>query len=251
MRRQARWAVVALLLLAACGGPPRRRSAALDTLRRGEPVTVVHVLAPGETLRDVASLYYGDPGRAADLAAAAGLAPGAVPPAGTRLRLTLTPEQWQRARALGAADAAYNAGVAALDRGDLPAAAAAFREALALDPRHVDARYNLALVLLRRGRYEQAAAALARVLAARPGDRDARLALAGCRFHQARFADAIDRYRSLLRENPRDADAAYGLARSLAAAGRRREARRAWRAFLALEPDGPRAAVARRELAGR
>jgi len=243
-------AALALLVTSGCGGGPGRRpAAALDTLRRGEPVVVVHVVAPGETLSDIALAWYGDPARAEQIAAANGLPAAAVPVPGTRLRLELAPAEWQRARQRGVATEAYNRGVDALAAGDLVVAEAAFREALAVDPGLDDARYDLALVLLRRGRDEQAEPLLREVLARRPGDRDARLALAGCLFHQTRFDAAADLYRGLLADRPGDRDAAYGLARALDAGGRTREALAAWRAYLALDGGSRRADEARRRIA--
>lgn len=247
-----RGAVMVLLLgavlVSGCAKRQWEQSRRLETLRDRDSYTLTHTVAPGETLRGVAELYYGDPDRARDIALANGLSdPGLVRP-GDTVTLTFAEDEWRRAETRREAMAPYNEGVEALRLGRLRTAEDAFHRALTLDPDFRDAQYNLALVWLRRGRYEDAEAMLLPLRDRDPGDADVALAYGQSLFHQARFEAAVAEFDRLLALRPGHVEAAFSRANALGAAGGDDAARAAWREFLARHPDGDWAARARARL---
>jgi len=131
--------------------------------------------------------------------------------------------------------AAYDAAQAALDRGDLPAAAAVFRDLLTNDPSDEGAKLSLARIelLIRTegidpAQVEQAAAAA-------PDDVDAQLSAADAAMVVGDAHSAIDRL--------------VGLVRRTAGTDRDRVRERLLGLFELLEPDDPRLVAGRRALA--
>ena len=154
--------------------------------------------------------------------------------------------------------AALDRGRALLARGDMVAAAAAFREALRDQPDQVDARAGLgaalaavgdldaaaeelraglrrqpdalplrlalARVLVARQEWPAAREELERVLGAQPEALDARYSLGVVRYAQGDVAGAIDAYRRVLAAEPGQVDARYSLALVLKLAQREAEA---------------------------
>jgi tetratricopeptide (TPR) repeat protein len=240
----------ATLLVAGCTS--KRVTTPIET-----PETTVHVQAPyslthtvreGETLARIADLYYGDPSRAADIAALNGisspdhLAPGSV------LALEFKPGEWDAARRRAAALEPYNEGVDAMNGDELGKAEQSFRLALETAPELVDARYNLALVLMKKGRYPDAEQLLAPLATERPDDAEIGFALGNTLFYETRFDDAAAAFRRVLDHHADDRRAAFGWARALQEAGRRDEALAAWQAYLALDPKSSWADAARRNV---
>ena len=180
------------------------------------------------------------PGTAAPPAAAAPLPPAPVAPSAV------------------AAASALDRGRALLARGQMVAAAAAFRETLRAQPDEVDARAGLgaalaavgdldaaaeelraglrrqpdalslrlalARVLVARQEWPAAREELERVLAAQPETLDARYSLGVVRYAQGDVAGAIDAYRRVLAAEPGQVDARYSLALVLKLAQRDAEA---------------------------
>jgi tetratricopeptide (TPR) repeat protein len=248
-RRLALWALCAALAAAAgCGKRPTVQPVRLDTLRAQERYTLVHEVAAGETLRTVAALYYGDPERAAEIAAYNGLAEPDLLAVGDELRLVFDEDEWAGAERRYRSREPYNRGVDALASGRLEEAERDFADALAIDPQFDDARYNLALVQLRRGRNEAAEALLADLRTRRPGDLDVLSALGNSLFYQTRFAEAVAVFRELLALDPRHRQGAFGLARALTEAGLVESAVAAWEAYLRLDSGSAWAARAREQL---
>ncbi|MBV9098194.1 MAG: tetratricopeptide repeat protein [Frankiaceae bacterium] len=131
--------------------------------------------------------------------------------------------------------AAYDTAQAALDRGDLPAAAAVFRDLLAKDPTDEGARLSLARIelLIRTegidpAQVEQAAAAA-------PDDVDAQLTAADAAMVIGDAQSAIDRLVALVRRTE--------------GTDRDRVRERLLALFELLEPDDPRLIAGRRALA--
>jgi putative thioredoxin len=140
--------------------------------------------------------------------------PGAVPPAG---------------------DPAYDAAQAALERGDLDAALASYREILARDPADADAVAAVArveLLLRTRGLDEQAVRDAA---AQRPDDVEAQAALADVEIVRGRIDEAF----ALLLD----------LVRRTGGAERDQARQRLLSLFEVVDPDDPRLVTARRSLA--
>lgn len=236
--------VTVLLALASCGGPPSPREPAPAPVP--EPATIEHVVRPGDSLSRLAELYYGDPDRAADIAAANDVPRDADLATGSVVALRFERDELAAARRRQAALGPYNRGVAAMAQGDLAEAERLFRAALGTAGSLHLARYNLALVLNQRGRHDEAATLLVDLVAARPDDPDYAFALGNARFYQTRYAEAAAVFADLLQRHAGHRRAAFGLARSLQEAGRRDEALAAWNAYLELDATSPWADEARR-----
>jgi tetratricopeptide (TPR) repeat protein len=166
-----------------------------------------------------------------------------------------------------------NLGVAYLERYDYDAAAAAFRQALKIDPDLAMARLNLAIALLYDGEFDAAAAeartaaavlqqphahyvtgliaraanrpsdavtAFERVLVLDVEDAGARVQLGQLHQAERRFTDAVAQFGAALTREPFNATAAYGLATALIRGGQRAEGEAAMARFQALR-DHPAA----------
>ncbi len=187
--------VVAMLLV---GGCAKRTDLDGNVLDDPDARSVTHVVADGETLDQVADIYYGDPARAAGIAKSNGLAEPNRLVAGSSLQLRFDSSEWELARRRAAAMAPYNRGVGFLQNDYVKQAEEEFRNALELAPAFVGARYNLALVLIKAGKYDEARQLLASLLSERPAAEDIAFALGHVLFLQARFAEAVDVFSELL-----------------------------------------------------
>jgi tetratricopeptide (TPR) repeat protein len=127
-------------------------------------------------------------------------------------------------------------------------------QATRLDPAYVAARVNLASALLLSGSAARALAEAESALRAEPASIEATnvkaLALSayGAESGVETGSFALDLLSAQRARSPADALTAFNLAALLDARGRSAAARDAWRAFLALEPEGPWAQEARRRL---
>ena len=109
--------LVLTLLVSGCARRQWNTSERLETLRELEAYNLTHAVAPGETLRSIADLYYDDPSRADEIALVNGLADPDLPEVGERLELLFTAEEWSEAEGRRSALAAYKHGVAAVRAG--------------------------------------------------------------------------------------------------------------------------------------
>ena len=141
---------------AAARGEPRTDHDAVVTRRDAPTLTLAHTVREGETLSRIADLYYADPARAKQLAAANGLSdPERLAP-GSVIALSFAPDEWDDARRRAAALEPYNRGVDAMEAGDFDRAQREFQSSLQTAPELTDAQYNLALVLMKRGQHQEA-----------------------------------------------------------------------------------------------
>lgn len=232
--------------LAACSSRPTPQTEMPAEPAEGR--VLAHTVREGETLARIADLYYGDPTRAAGIAAENGVGDPSRLAAGSVLELHFAADEYDFARRRATALKPYNLGVSAMARGNLEEAERQFRLALRTVPDLPDARYNLALVLMRRGQAEQATALLNGLVADRPDDADFGFALGNALFQQTRYLDAARVFAGVLVKHPDHRRAAFGYARALQESGSRLEARDAWRRYLQLDADSSWAAEARRHL---
>lgn len=124
---------------------------------------------------------------------------------------------------------------------DLPAALAIAEERLGEAPQDLEARAWRARLLAWVGRWKESEEEYRRVLDQVPSDADVLIGLAGVMTAQQRPEEALallDRARTL---DPNRADLHMARGRALRALGRRAQAREAFRAALALEPNAPEA----------
>lgn len=133
------------------------------------------------------------------------------------------------------ADAHFTLGLA-LSEQDVNAAIAAFRRALALDPRHALARYNLAQVLKRADRAADAIDELRRAIDIEPRA-EAYYTLGVIEWQQGNLDAAVTALRAAIAAEPRHADAHFTLGTVLGARGDAQAAADALRRAIALRPD--------------
>jgi predicted TPR repeat methyltransferase len=124
----------------------------------------------------------------------------------------------------------------AFRRGDLPAAEAGLRRALASDPRNPDLVNGLGMVLFGRGRAAEGARLVRRATQMRPDDPGLRVNLALVSLAAGLVDDAVTAARAAVARGPRLAPAHAILGRALAAAGDIGGARSAFDAALDADP---------------
>ncbi len=100
------------------------------------------------------------------------------------------------------AAAAFRAGAAAQQRGDLEDAAAAYRRAIEIEPRFAEAHANLGAVLARLGRYDEAVLADKRALEINPRLTAARLNLGIAHYRAGALAAALEALQAVHRAEP-------------------------------------------------
>lgn len=120
--------------------------------------------------------------------------------------------------------------------GRIDQAEAAYREAIARDPRCYEAHNNLGSLLVRAGRYSEATVHFAHAWKINPKDAQIAFNLAVGLSAQQRFTEAVPAYRAAIALNPASADAQSGLAFSLTQLAEYAEAERHFAAALALDP---------------
>jgi tetratricopeptide (TPR) repeat protein len=121
-------------------------------------------------------------------------------------------------------------------QGDYPAAAAAFRQAIALQPNHAGARGNLSVALLTQLRPDAAEKQARQALQAAPESQPLRLRLGIALHALGRVPEAIVCLREACDRRPDDADAHSALGNALAAAGALEDGIAAHRRAVALRP---------------
>ncbi|MDE8651570.1 tetratricopeptide repeat protein [Novosphingobium album (ex Liu et al. 2023)] len=128
-------------------------------------------------------------------------------------------------------------GAACLSLGDHARAAAAFRQAAAIDPGQVASYNNLAIALRRAGRIDEAEATYRDILARCPDYAEAHYNLAGLLHAQGRAAEAARGYQTAIALKPDYADAHYNLANLLREGGEPALALEPYARAIALRPD--------------
>lgn len=130
----------------------------------------------------------------------------------------------------------YQQGEAAQNRGDLPTAIAAYREAILRDPKLDLARLNLAIALSQSDRAAEALAEFDQAARFLPDSADLHYHWGNAYGKADRPADAIAAYRRALLLNPTYADAHYNLGNTFAKAGELSSAADAYRAAISANP---------------
>jgi tetratricopeptide (TPR) repeat protein len=131
----------------------------------------------------------------------------------------------------------FEHGNARFRQGDYPAAAAAFRQVLAINPRHAGARGNLSVALLTQLRPDEAERQARDALREAPDSQPLRLRLGIALHGLGRFDEAVAVLREAVALKPEDADAHSALGNALSAAGDLAGSIAAHRRALALRPD--------------
>jgi DNA-binding transcriptional MerR regulator len=127
-------------------------------------------------------------------------------------------------------------------------AEACYRRALELDPSLSNALTNLGNIRFRSGFSEEAETLYRQALEVDPDQPEAHYNLGFLAYERGDVADAASEFAAALGQDSGFADAHFNLAMALEELGRSADARKHWRAYLALDPTGPWAEVARRHL---
>jgi tetratricopeptide (TPR) repeat protein len=131
----------------------------------------------------------------------------------------------------------FNEGAAWLEADRLDEAAAAFAQALDLEPRFVEASFNLAFVRHRQGDHETAASLYRRTLTLAPDHVGAETNLGACLKLLGRREEAVECFRRAVDLRPEDLQPRANLADALRELGRLPEAIEAYRGALAIRAD--------------
>ena len=235
--------LVILVLAVGCSKQVSNQGTSTDPDSQGH--SLEHTVAEGETLRQIADNYYGDPELADLIATRNGISdPDRIVP-GSVLVLDFDDSQWQGANRRSVALQAYNRGVDLMAQDRLAESEKQFKLALKTAPDLQSASYNLALVLSRRGKNSEALLLLEKLTNARPEDTDFHFAQGHCLFQLARFAEAVTQFEAVLDLDDKHKRAVFGLARSLQEDGQKDKAMRAWNRYLALDSTSSWAKVAK------
>ncbi len=134
------------------------------------------------------------------------------------------------------------------DESTYEAAEAAYKKALCLDPTLSNALTNLGNLEYRRGRIEEAERYYRQALACEPEQPEALYNLGFLCFERDEVERAIDLFQQAIDSDPSFADAHFNLAMALEEQGAWDEAPLHWEHYLALEPEGPWADIAREHI---
>jgi len=210
--------------------------------------TLHHTVAQGETLRQIAANYYGDPNLFGAIATMNGISdPDRIVP-GSVLVLKFDEKQWNGARQRSVALDAYNKGVDLMAQDRLAEAEKQFHLALDTAPDLESASYNLALVLARRGKNSEALVILDELTTTHGENTDFHFARGHSLFMVARFSEAVLEFEAVLDLDGSDKRAIFSLARSLQEDGQRQKAMKTWKRYLDLDSTSSWADSARRNL---
>lgn len=141
-------------------------------------------------------------------------------------------------------DAYYLRGELARQRGDRAAAAAAYGEAVSLDPQHLRAQAGLAALAEEEGRMNEALERWKLVFMADAAHVPALVFLSSWYLRKSAPGKALPFLRRLVSQRPMDAAARFNLGLTAFRTEREEEARRHLEIFLRLAPDSPQAADA-------
>ena len=121
----------------------------------------------------------------------------------------------------------------------MPAARAAYRQALGDDPRNRDALLGMAAVEMRSGRFEEADKLYRRLLETDPRDANAQAGLLALRSELTDPVATESRVKTLLAQDPRANVLYFTLGNEYARQGRWAEAQQAYFKAYAADPDNP------------
>lgn len=239
-----RWAVGAVcLVLSGCASLSPVR---IETAQTGE--TVVRTLS-SQSFDELAEAVYGDETLGPALAEFAHLPYRDGIGRGQLLVLPVRAEVEAKLRVVRTADALFDDGLRAADRGAYRQAAEHFRRALAAAPQSIEVRYNLGLALLASGEPEAATPVLEEVAQRRPGHADSRYAFGKVLRERRAWDRATAEFKAAMRLDGDHAEAAYALARTHEDRGDADRAIDAFRSFIRRFPDDALTPLARSRLA--
>ena len=226
------------LLLAGCAG--------VRQPVEGEKV-VDHRVERGETLEEIAQEYYGDRGRAGEIAKFNSVDADEIR-SGQTLRIPLTPQEQAELSRRQAARGPYNEGLAQVEGGRYLDAVLSFQRAIEMDPAFAAAHYNLGVTFQRLESYDKAADAYREAISQDPRDANYKYALGATRYHQGDYRDAIGWFKKALDIDDHHRKAQYSLAKSYEKTSQTAKARAAWTRYLEIDGNSAWAQEARSRL---
>jgi tetratricopeptide (TPR) repeat protein len=244
MKRFSHVAALCLLCALSCAktksvAPPSRESL-------GQVIT--HRVETGETWESLARDFYGDAGRARELAQDNGTALAEAPIAGSAVRVLLTAREVASVRRRLDAAREYNAGLDLAASGAYAEAVTRFEESLKLDPELSDASFNLAIAYEKLGFHERAIDILRDLVSRSPGNVDYLYALGASRFAAGDLGGARRAFGEVLDRDSTNRKALFSLGVVCEKTGKLDEAKRRFERYLELDPEGEWAHAARSHL---
>jgi tetratricopeptide (TPR) repeat protein len=204
-------------------------------VREPEGKVYLHKVADGETLKDIADEYYGNPERASFVGEFNGISGGTGLTPGTVLRVPMTLEDLDRMKTREQADVPYNEGLALAEKASYIDAMEKFREAIALDPGYADARYNLGVTLYMVKSYDKSKEELERAVELRPKNAKYLFALGNSLFHLDDIGKAASTFEAVMELDPSNTKALYSLAVCYEKLEEKEKAIKAWKRYLELD----------------
>jgi len=238
--------LICLLVLSGCSKMRWRSDQMDEPLVAKRPHTLVHRVAEGETLKEIALNYFDDIDKTRVIKADNKLR--AEPVSGSELTLKFTNRQWQVISVRMEAIDAYNSGVAAMKQGRSTDALALFRNALDIDSEFQNARYNLGLVELQLGNLDSALELLNIVQKEWPNDMQVMQARGNVLFSSDQYSEASTVFKTITKTDSKNSAALFSLARCLTELGEKKEAIKTWKKFLKLDNSSSWSKLARRYL---
>lgn len=226
------------LVLAGCTGVRRPVE--------GEKV-VDHTVERGESLEEIALEYYGDRGRAGEIAKFNSVDAADIR-GGQKLRIPLTPDEQSEFSRRQTARDPYNEGLAQVEGGRYLDAVLSFQRAIELDPAFAAAHYNLGVTFQRLESYEKAADAYRAAIGQDPDNADYLYALGATRYHLGDYRDAIGWFKKALDIDDFHRKAQYSLAKAYEKTSQTAKARSAWTRYLEIDGSSAWAQEARSRL---
>ncbi len=238
--------LLCLLLLSGCSKMQWRSAQMDEPVMTERPHTLVHRVAEGESLKEIALNYFDDITQVRVIKSDNKLK--AEPESGSELTLRFTNRQWQIISVRMEAIDAYNSGVAAMKQGRSTDALALFRSALDIDSEFQNARYNLGLVELQLGNLNSALELLNVVQEEWPNDMQVMQARGNVLFSSDRYSEATAVFKTITKAEPKNSAALFSLARCLTELDEKNEAIKTWKKFLKLDNSSSWSKLARRYL---
>lgn len=209
---------------------------------------ITHGVSYGETWESIAMDFYGDTGRAAQLATYNGSDMQRPLDPGTGVRIPLSSRDL---RALGGrldAVTVYNHGLDLAAAGNYAKAVEEFQEALEIDPLLSDAAFNLAVTYQKLGLHRNAIVTLEELTSTHPRVAEYEFALGHSLFHSGDLAGARGVFEEALKYNPDHHKALFSLAIVCEKTGDIDRAIALWQEYLERFPESERAESARSHL---
>lgn len=196
-----------------------------------------HLIKQGETLEEIAQLYYGDPSLARALAEYNHLDPLQPLKPGNTLLVPFDKKEIEKIKFSQDAVVMYNRGTVLTTTGDYEEAAKCLEIATEKDPSFTDAWYNLALVYIKLQRLDNALQILRNLATNYSKEKTYHYSLGVVWREMGLLEEALKEFRAALSIDHNYKEAQFATAMTLQEIGRYDEAVEAWEKYLELDGD--------------